>query len=117
MMTKNELIKDIDFRQKCSKYGLYWENAEIYGEVILINTPIEGLYVLFDKNYNTIGIERNIHQDKEQFVADFYERYSQFTDIIPFSENFDYPFENYTLQNFINLANRVNIIANTYGPG
>ena len=56
-MTKNDLINDFNFRQKCGEYGLYWENAEIYGNVILINTPIEGLYVIFDKNYNTIGVE------------------------------------------------------------
>ncbi len=56
MMNKKELISNINFKQKCSEYGLSWENAKIYGNVILINTPIEGLYVIFDKNYNTIGI-------------------------------------------------------------
>ncbi len=114
-MTKNELINDINFRHKCSEYGLYWENAEIYGNVILINTPIEGLYVIFDKNYNTIGIETNEYCDEEHFANDFYERYSKFTDVLPFGENFDYPFENYTLKNFIDLANRVDIIESNHG--
>lgn len=114
-MTKDELINDINFRQKCSEYGLYWENAEIYGNVILINTHIEGLYVIFDKNYNTIGIERNLHQDKECFANNFYERYSQFTDMVPFGEKLDYPFDNYTLKNFIDLANKVDIIEGNHG--
>ena len=114
-MTKNDLINDFNFRQKCGEYGLYWENAEIYGNVILINTPIEGLYVIFDKNYNTIGVEKNEYQDEEQFANVFYERYSEFTDLLPFGESFDYPFQNYTLKNFVDLANRVDILESNHG--
>lgn len=114
-MTKNDLINDFNFRQKCGEYGLYWENAEIYENVILINTPIEGLYVIFDKNYNTIGVEKNEYQDEEQFANVFYERYSEFTDLLPFGESFDYPFQNYTLKNFIDLANRVDILESNHG--
>lgn len=114
-MNKKELLDDFKFREKCGKYGLYWENAEIYGNVILINTPIEGLYVIFDKNYNTIGIQKNSYKNEEQFAYDYYEGYSKFTDIMPFGENFDYPFENYTLKNFIDLANKVDIIECNHG--
>lgn len=114
-MTKNDLINDFKFRQKCSEYGLYWGNAEIYGNVILINTPIEGLYVLFDKNYNTIGVEKDEYRDEKQFVNDFYERYSKFTDVLPFGESFDYPFQNYTLKSFVDLANRVDILESNHG--
>ena len=114
-MTKNDLINDFNFRQKCGDYGLYWENAEIYGNVILINTPIEGLYVIFDKNYNTIGVEKNEYQDENQFINDFYKRYSEFTDLLPFGESFDYPFQNYTLKNFIDLANRIDILESNHG--
>lgn len=114
-MTKNDLINDFNFRQKCGEYGLYWENAEIYGNVILINTPIEGLYVIFDKKYNTIGVEKNEYQDEKQFINDFYKRYSEFTDLLPFGESFDYPFQNYTLKNFIDLANRIDILESNHG--
>lgn len=114
-MTKNELINDLKFRQKCGEYGLYWENSNIYGDLILINTPIEGLYVIFDKNYNTIGIEKNEYQDEEQFANDFYKRYSEFNDILPFGESFDYPFQNYTLKNFVDLAGRVDIHESNHG--
>lgn len=114
-MTKNELINDPNFRHKCSKYGIYLENAEIYGDVILVNTPIKGLYVIFDKNYNTIGVERNIHQDQKKFANNFYVRYSYYTDIVPFRENFDYPFTRYSLKDFIDLANRVEVIGSNHG--
>lgn len=114
-MTKNDLINDFKFRQKCGEYGLYWGNAEIYGNVILINTPIEGLYVIFDKNYNTIGVEKDEYRDEKQFVNDFYERYSKFTDVLPFGESFDYPFQNYTLKSFVDLANRVDILESNHG--
>lgn len=114
-MTKNDLINDFKFRQKCGEYGLYWENAEIYENVILINTPIEGLYVIFDRNYNTIGLEKNEYQDEKQFVNDFYERYSKFTDVLPFGESFDYPFQNYTLKSFVDLADRVDILESNHG--
>ena len=57
-MTKKEIINDIKFKQKCNKYGLDYESFEIYDNVILLNTKTPNLYVLFDKNYNTMGIEK-----------------------------------------------------------
>lgn len=114
-MTKEDLINDINFKEKCAEYGLNCEKAEIYGNVILINTPIEGLYVIFDKNYNTIGIERKNSQNLEQFANDYYEKYSNKGKETTFNKTFDYPFENYTLKDFIDLDNKIEIVESNNG--
>lgn len=114
-MTKEDLINDINFKEKCAEYGLDCEKAEIYCNVILINTPIEGLYVIFDKNYNTIGIERKTSQNLEQFANDYYEKYSNKGKETNFNKTFEYPFENYTLKDFIDLDNQVEIIESNNG--
>ncbi len=95
--------------QKCSKYGLPYQNANTYDDIILVSTPTKGLYVILDENYNTIGVEKITSQNLEEFVSDFYEKYSTN------SKRFDYPFENYTLKNFIDLANDINIIGANHG--
>lgn len=95
--------------QKCSKYGLPYQNAKTYDDIILVSTPTKGLYVILDENYNTIGVEKITSQRLEEFVSDFYEKYSTN------SKRFDYPFENYTLKNFIDLANDINIIETNHG--
>ena len=46
-MIKNEIINDMNFRRKCSKIGLDWEDAEVYGDVILVNAPQKYIYMLY----------------------------------------------------------------------
>lgn len=96
-MTKEEIIKDIKFRQRCGEYGLNWEDFEIYFGSILLNTPTEGLYVVFDKNYNTTGIV-NLN--------------SQGTLIYTKS---NYPFEGFTLKQIIDLSNIIDILETNHG--
>lgn len=60
-MTKEDLINDMSFRQKCGQYGLDWKE-DIIGiskDAILLNKAGD-VVVLFDKNYNTISIESNV---------------------------------------------------------
>lgn len=117
-MTREEIINDIKFKQRCGLYGLDCENCEIYDDVILLNTPTLGLYVLFDKNYNTIGVELidySRYSSKESFVRDKYYEYSNFTSSMPFEDGFDYPFENFTLKHIIDLSNRIEFMENNQG--
>jgi len=117
-MTKEKIMNDIKFKQRCGAYGLNYENCEIYDDVILLNTPTFGLYVLFDKNYNTIGVEYfdfYRYKSKEEFVKDKYYEYCNFTDTLPFGSTFDYPFDNFTLKHIIDLSNCVEVIENNYG--
>ncbi len=117
-MTREEIINDIKFRQRCGVYGLDCENCEIYDDVILLSTPTLALFVLFDKNYNTIGVELvdySRYLNIESFVRQKYYEYSNFTGSMPFEDGFDYPFENFTLKQIIDLSNRIEIMENNQG--
>ncbi len=118
-MSKDEIIYDTKFQQQCGKYGLNWENCEIYDEVILLNTQLQDLYLIFDKNYNTIAIDKFESdysiESKSDFVKRKYYGYCNFTDILPFGENFGYPFENFTLKQIIDLSNRIEIMETNHG--
>ena len=123
-MTRLEIEKNMKFRQECSKYGLNWEyfNVVTCGNndyVILLNMPNRNIYVLLDKNYNTIGVEPfNSHRDYnaiEKFARDKYNAYCNFTDKMPFGENFGYPFEKFTLKDIIDLANKIEVIETNHG--
>lgn len=117
-MEKNEIMNDIAFKQQCRKYGIYWENCEVYDNVILLNTPIKDLYVIFDKNYNTIAIDKlesDMQQSKIDFAKRKYYKYCNFTDIFPFGEEFDYPFEDFTLKNIIDLYDKIEIMETNHG--
>lgn len=103
------VINTSSLNQKCSKYGLSYKNANIYDDIILVSTPTKRLYVVLDENYNTIGVEKITNQKLEEFISDFYERYSTN------SKTFSYPFENYTLKNFIDLGNKIDIIEANHG--
>ncbi len=117
MMTREEIMQDMKFREACSKYGIYWRNCEVYEEVIVLDTPITDLYVLMDKNYNTFCIDKlNFEvEDLEDFITEKYEVYCNFTDVVPYGENFGYPFEEYTLKNIIDLASRIEVIETNHG--
>lgn len=117
-MNREKIVNDIKFRQRCCAYGLNWDNCEVYDDVILLNTPTLGLYVLFDKNYNTIGVEFidfSRFSDKEELARTKYYEYSNFAGPMPFEDGFDYPFENFTLKHIIDLSNRIEIIEDNQG--
>ena len=123
-MTKNELINDMSFRQKCGKYGLDWNNFKIYyvdddEYVILLYTQRNDNYVLFDKNYNTICTKRTDWCKTEigtfRFVVHEYSKYSTNTYTYLNGENMGYPFEDYTLKNFVDISNRIEIMEINHG--
>lgn len=102
-MTREEIMQDIKFREACGKYGVSWENFEVYDEVIILNTPKENLYIDTDLKY------------LEDYLSHKYYGYFNFTDILADGENFGYPFEEYTLKNIIDLANRIEVMETNHG--
>lgn len=119
-MTREEIMQDIKFREACGKYGIYWRNCDVYKDFIVLNslnTPITDLYVLMDKNYNTFCIDKlnSEFEDLEDFITEKYEVYCNFTDVVPFGENFGYPFEEFTLKNIIDLASRIEVMETNHG--
>lgn len=114
-MEKNEIVNDVKFKQRCGAYGLNWTNCELYDDVILLNTPTEDLYVLFDKNYNTIGVvnwkgSKDDESIKRLHLSTYCYEYSTYSDIMPFGCEFSYPFENFSLKQIIDLSNRIEIM-------
>ena len=114
-MTREKVINDVKFRQRCMAYGLDWENCIVFDNAILLFTSTNGLYILFDENYNTICIEKNENNNIEQFVRDKYYEYSNFVGKMPFEEGFGYPFEKFTLKDIIDLSNKIEIIETNHG--
>ena len=116
-MTKQELINDMNFRRKCCEYGLDWMNFEIYGDVILLNTPSKWVYVLLDKNYNTIAVHKvefyNMHLDKKEITNDYDEIYNLIDESVGCCLPF--PFQNLSLKQIVNLSNRINIYESNHG--
>lgn len=123
-MTKNEIINDIKFRQRCGEYGLEWSKFNIFNfpnqnYIISLSEPIGNIYVLLDKNYNTICVKKcdwiNDFADLKYFVDSRYDIYNNLPNVYLLKKNFDYPFENFTLKQIIDLANRVEVIETTQG--
>lgn len=116
-MTREEMMQDMKFREACGKYGVNWNNCEVYDEVIVLNTPIDNLFVLMDKNYNTFCIDKlkSEFEDLEDFIEEKYCTFCNYTDIVPFGENFGYPFEEFTLKNIIDLASRIEVMETNHG--
>ena len=105
----NDIKKDIKFRQKCGVYGVNWECAEIYDNVILLNTNTLGLYILMDKNYNTFCIDvcdYSRFDSKEDFVRSKYYEYINAT-YEGENSKFYYPFNGFSLKNILDLSNCV----------
>ena len=123
-MLRDKIINDINFREKCCNYELNWDDFIIRqfsndDYIILLHSQNHSVYVLLDKNYNTIGVERcdSIKNDETalEFAAIKYCEYCNFTDDVPFGENFGYPFETFTLKQVIDLSNRVEIMETNHG--
>ena len=104
MMDKTSILNDKKFRLSCANYGLNWNCFIVRKDVILAYTVIDDLFVIFDKNYNVIGVEKlpGYPFDDKSF-EEFYQRYSN-------GKKFIYPFEDFTLRDFIDLASRVDLI-------
>ena len=104
-MFNDDVNNNILFRIKCSEYGLDRNKFKIFNNVILVKTPISDLYVILDYNFNTIGVEtKKFYELEENFANDFYKKYCNYKDVVQYGENFEYPFNDYTLKNFIDIG-------------
>lgn len=43
-MDKNKLMDNMLFRNRCCAYGLSWEDFNIYGNTIILNTSKKDIY-------------------------------------------------------------------------
>lgn len=111
ILTKEKIINDMNFRSKCCEIGLDWEDAEIYENVILVNSPNKYIYVMFDRYYNIIGVHKiefaTLHLDKEEIAKGYYELYN--TVYNDSSCCFSYPFQSFSLRQMLEIANKIDI--------
>lgn len=116
-MDKERLINDINFRVACRNYGLYCENFEVYDDVIIINSPKAGIYVLLDENYNIISVHKvkpsTMHFSKREIARGYNEFYSTLDEDDRFKLH--YPFESFSLKQIVDISNRVEIIGTNNG--
>lgn len=107
----------MNFRRKCCEYGLDWMNSEIYGDVILLNTPSKWVYVLLDKNYNTMAVHKvefhNMHFEKKEITSDYDEIYNLIDESVGCCLPF--PFQKLSLKQIVDLSNRININVTNHG--
>ena len=106
-MIKNELKNDINFVQKCNKYGLDFDNFNIYENVIILNSPKKDIFVLLDENYNTIGIlnMKGAVGMLEDYVLEYKEMFNSLNERNGLF--FPYPFQDFTLREIVELSNRI----------
>ena len=117
-MRGKEIINDIKFRQNCKIYGLNWTKFKIFyfdkNYVICLTDSTGYMYFLLDSNYNTICIKKcdwiADDEDLEDFIKEEYRIYRSLPNELPYRKKFDYPFENFSLQQIIDLANRVEVM-------
>lgn len=116
-MTKNELINDMNFRKACTAYGLDWQNFNVYENIIILNSPKKDVFVLLDDHYNTIGIPRIEYSSPARTIEEYAIGYKELYDYVDEEEKFifPYPFQNLSLKQIIELANRVYIHETNHG--
>ncbi len=113
-MTDNDVINDINFRNKCSAYGLDWENFYIHDDMIILRTPKSNIRVILDKHYNTIDIYDSNDEKKEKVVYNI--RVNCIKYLYETAHNdLPYPFKNLSLKQMVELANRVIIRETNHG--
>ena len=113
-MIKEEIKKDERFRNKACLYGLDWDNFETFtledGDYVIVShLPESDIYVLFDKNYNTIDVDRcefNDGKSLEKFATINYELAKNF----PLGDEFGEFFKDFSLKNIIDLDNRIEVV-------
>lgn len=104
-------IYDEKFVERRSEYGIYSSDCEIYDDAIIMNSPKKGIYIILDRNYNTIGIHKvefaTMHLTKEEIAKGYNELY----DLVDKESgcNFLYPFDKLSLKQIMELSKRVSI--------
>lgn len=111
-MDKEKIINDLNFRLVCRDFGVDWKNFEVYDDVIIIDSPKIGIYVLLDKNYNIIGVHKTelstFNLSKSELCLGYSELYNTINEDARF--RLCYPFQNFSLKQIVDISNRIEII-------
>lgn len=114
-MNKEEIMNDIKFRQVCNKFGLDWSDFEVFKNLIVLKTPVNNLYVFLDTNYNIVEIEKCTLELNDETCEQMSFNYENLIDFIQDGDHIQYPFNEFTLKQINDIANRVNVRENNHG--
>ncbi len=107
-MIRNSIKDDMNFRNRCWHFGLDSENFNIIGDMIVLNTSKNNIIVILDEHYNIVGVYDR-KEDINKLVNDVKSSYENTNNKLPF------PFQNLSLKQIIELANRVDICGTNHG--
>lgn len=106
-MNKELIINTEKFNKKRKEYGLLGQNYKIYNNVIVHETSMPSVHVLFDENYNTIGIHQANYKKgkitKEELATSYYQKYCEVEESK--ASRLPFPFQNYSMKEMMNLFN------------
>jgi len=105
-MNNKEIQKDSKFLRVCSKYDIYTGNVSKIGDFLLVNSPGKDIYILLDKDYNTLAIEKAYITNVDKFVNSLYQEYNNYSKKLCFS----YPFEKINFKQILDMSNRIHLI-------
>lgn len=116
-MEKEKIITDINFRLACREFGIDSKKFEVYNDVIIVESPKTGIYVLLDKNYNIIGVHKTELSTFNLSKAEIALRYSELYNTVNEDDRFKlcYPFQNFSLKQIVDISNRVEIVETNHG--
>ncbi|MBR4672240.1 MAG: hypothetical protein IKO78_03470 [Bacilli bacterium] len=109
---------DHDFRSSCVSYGINIYDFILCDDAAVLKSPREGFYIFLDRNsYSTMGI-RNIPANSTD--VDFDKDSSTFKNLFStISQDMGmalpYPFQNMSLKQLTDLANRVEVVDRNHG--
>lgn len=110
-MTKKELLNNRKYMKECERYNLPGSDIKKFKNGYLLGTYEKNIYILLDKNYNTIGIRKidggggNFHEVVQSELA----RYEE--GMFP---HLSYPFESLTLKEIIEVSSQIEEVDTYY---
>ncbi len=107
----NELLRDMNYRNSCTKYGIPWDNPRVFEDMIILDTPKKNIFVLEDEHYNTIGIYEKIDKLNEIMTVSERLRYYK-QNYKSTRDKLVYPFQRTSLSQLVRLSNRVSYLGN-----
>jgi len=104
MLKYENVINDPKFKENCKQFGLCDNDFEIFEDVIIVKSPYENLYVVFDKNFNIINV---VNKDTENENLSGNSLFSS----IPLGTNFN----RLNTNQIISLSSRINASCDNEG--
>jgi len=93
-----KIRNDMNFRSSCGGFGLDWSNFTVYPSAVAVLTPRTGYSLVFDKKvFHPIELTNG---DVEEVAKKYYQE-------LPFLKIPNFPFQDFTLSQIVEISSRV----------